>query len=49
MEIVGVKHRLDGLEKSMEAIKPTTAELERVRDRVLFAGLARSSVASEKH
>jgi lysylphosphatidylglycerol synthetase-like protein (DUF2156 family) len=38
MEIVGIKHRLDGLEKSMDAIKPTTAELERVRDRVLFAG-----------
>jgi hypothetical protein len=38
LEIVGIKHRLDGLEKSMDAIKPTTAELERVRDRVLFAG-----------
>ena len=37
-EIVGIKHRLDGLERSMEAIRPTTAELERVRDRVIFAG-----------
>lgn len=38
LEIVGIKHRLDGLEKSVEAIRPTTNELERVRDRVVFAG-----------
>ena len=37
-EIVGIKHRLDGLERSVEAIRPTTVELERVRDRVMFAG-----------
>lgn len=38
LEILGIKHRLDGLEKSVEAIRPTTAELEKVRDRVVFAG-----------
>jgi len=38
IEILGIKHRLDGLEKSVEGIRPTTAELERVRDRVMFAG-----------
>lgn len=38
IEILGIKHRLDGLEKSVEGIRPTTAELERVRDRVIFAG-----------
>lgn len=38
IEILGIKHRLDGLERSVEAIRPTTAELERVRDRVIFAG-----------
>jgi len=38
IEILGIKHRLDGLEKSVDAIRPTTAELERVRDRVIFAG-----------
>lgn len=38
IEILGIKHRLDGLEKSVEAIRPTTAELEKVRDRVIFAG-----------
>lgn len=37
-DITGIKHRLDGLERTIDAIKPTTAELERVRDRVLFAG-----------
>lgn len=38
IEIVNLKHRMDGLERSVEAIRPTTAELERVRDRVVFAG-----------
>lgn len=38
IEILGIKHRLDGLEKSVEGIRPTTADLERVRDRVQFAG-----------
>lgn len=38
LEIMGIKHRLDAMEKSVEAIRPTTAELERVRDRVVFAG-----------
>ncbi|MBN9074275.1 MAG: hypothetical protein J0H34_22285 [Rhizobiales bacterium] len=38
LEILGIKHRLDGLEKSVDGIRPTTAELERVRDRVMFAG-----------
>lgn len=32
------QHRLDGLEMSVGGIRPTTAELERVRDRVVFAG-----------
>lgn len=38
VEIINLKHRMDGFEKSLEAIRPTTAELERVRDRVMFAG-----------
>ena len=38
IEIMGLKHRMDGFERSLEAIRPTTAELERVRDRVIFAG-----------
>jgi hypothetical protein len=38
LEIVTIKHRLDGLERSLDAIRPTTVELERVRERVLFAG-----------
>ncbi|MET3790639.1 hypothetical protein [Aquamicrobium terrae] len=38
IEIINMKHRLDGLERSVEGIKPTTVELERVRDRVIFAG-----------
>lgn len=37
-EIIGITHRLTAVEKSMDAIRPTTAELERVRDRVIFAG-----------
>lgn len=37
-EIIGITHRLTAVEKSMEAIRPTTLELERVRDRVVFAG-----------
>lgn len=37
-EIIHIHHRLDNVEKSVEAIRPTTAELERVRDRVIFAG-----------
>lgn len=37
-EIIGITHRLAAVEKSVEAIRPTTAELERVRDRVVFAG-----------
>ena len=38
IEIINLKHRMDGLERGFEAIRPTTAELERVRDRVIFAG-----------
>lgn len=38
IEIVNLKHRMDGLERAVDGIKPTTAELERVRDRVIFAG-----------
>ena len=37
-EIMGIKHRLDGLERSVEGIKPTSAEYAQVRDRVVFAG-----------
>lgn len=37
-EVPGIKHRLAGLEKSVDAIKPTTAEYAQVRDRVVFAG-----------
>lgn len=37
-EIIGITHRLGAVEKSVEAIRPTTTELEKVRDRVLFAG-----------
>lgn len=37
-EIIGINHRLIAVEKSVEAIRPTTVELERVRDRVVFAG-----------
>jgi len=37
-EMIGINHRLTSVEKSVEAIRPTTAELERVRDRVVFAG-----------
>lgn len=37
-EIIGLNHRLMAVEKSVEAIRPTTTELERVRDRVQFAG-----------
>jgi len=35
-----MRHRLDGLDKTMNDIRPTTTELERVRDRVIFAGRA---------
>lgn len=38
LDIVNVKHRLDGLERSVDAIRPTTAEYAQVRDRVAFAG-----------
>lgn len=37
-EVIGINHRLSSVEKSVEAIRPTTAELEKVRDRVMFAG-----------
>lgn len=37
-EVIGINHRLSAVEKSVEAIRPTTAELEKVRDRVIFAG-----------
>lgn len=37
-EIIGINHRLTAVERSVEAIRPTTVELERVRDRVVFAG-----------
>lgn len=37
-EVIGINHRLSAVEKSVEAIRPTTIELERVRDRVIFAG-----------
>ena len=38
IEIVNLKHRMDVFERSLESIRPTTAELEKVRDRVIFAG-----------
>jgi hypothetical protein len=37
-EIIVINHRLLAVERHVEAIRPTTAELERVRDRVVFAG-----------
>lgn len=37
-EIHDLKQRLESLEKSVDAIKPTTAEYAQVRDRVVFAG-----------
>jgi hypothetical protein len=37
-EVIGINHRLGAVEKSVEAIRPTTVELEKVRDRVIFAG-----------
>ena len=37
-EIIKLKHRLETVENGIEAIRPTTVELERVRDRVQFAG-----------
>ncbi|RWH17211.1 hypothetical protein EN827_31105 [Mesorhizobium sp. M1D.F.Ca.ET.184.01.1.1] len=37
-EMIGINFRLSAVEKSVEAIRPTTAELEKVRDRVVFAG-----------
>lgn len=37
-EMIGINHRLTAVEKSVESIRPTTDELERVRDRVQFAG-----------
>ena len=37
-EMIGITHRLAAVEKAVESIRPTTAELERVRDRVVFAG-----------
>lgn len=38
IDIINLKHRMDGLERSVDGIKPTTLKLERVRDRVVFAG-----------
>lgn len=38
IELVNLKHRMDGFERGLDAIRPTTAELEKVRDRVIFAG-----------
>lgn len=38
IEIINLKHRMDGMERAFDGIKPTTLELERVRDRVMFAG-----------
>jgi hypothetical protein len=37
-EIIELTHRMSAVEKSVEAIKPTTAELERVRSQAIFAG-----------
>lgn len=37
-EIIGITHRITSLEDIMKTIRPTTVELERVRDRVMFAG-----------
>ncbi|WP_210205642.1 hypothetical protein [Pseudaminobacter salicylatoxidans] len=37
-EIHDIKHRLHGLEKTVDAIRPTTAEYAQVRDRVVFSG-----------
>lgn len=38
IDIINLKHHMDGLERSVDGIKPTTLKLERVRDRVVFAG-----------
>lgn len=38
LEVLGIKHRLDGLEKAVDSIKPTTLEYAQMRDRVVFAG-----------
>jgi len=37
-EMIVINHRLTAVEKSVEGIRPTTVELEKVRDRVVFAG-----------
>ena len=37
-EIISMNHRLTAVEKQIETIRPTTEELEKVRDRVQFAG-----------
>lgn len=37
-DILSFGHRMDKLETSVDAIKPTTAEYAQVRDRVIFAG-----------
>lgn len=44
--LVTLDHRMTSVEKSVDAIRPTTMELERVRDRVQFAGRLGASLWS---
>ena len=37
-EVIGITHRLTSVEKSVDSIRPTTAEFERVRNNVMGAG-----------
>ena len=37
-EIIHIHHRLDAVEKSVDAIRPTTEEYKLVRNNVVFAG-----------
>ena len=37
-EIIHLTHRVAAVEKAIEAIRPTTDELEKTRDRVMFTG-----------
>lgn len=37
-EMIGITYRLTAVESAVNNIRPTTNELERVRDRVMFAG-----------
>ncbi len=37
-DMIDIDHRLEALETAVKDIRPTTTELEKVRDRVIFAG-----------